>query len=879
MPPKRSDKKRTVVLIDGHALVHRAYHALPPLTAAGGEVVNAVFGFVSLLLKMYEDLKPDYVLAAFDLPGPTFRHEAFEGYKAQRVETPSDLNGQFPKVKEVLAAFNVPVLEAEGFEADDVIGTLVDKLEERDDVRLMILTGDLDTLQLVSPKTSVYTLKRGMSDTVVYTPKTVRERYEGLRPQQVVDLKGLKGDPSDNIPGVPGVGEKTAIQLLSQFGTIENVYTAIEKSESQKNQKSNIKTEKTGLTPKVIEKLLAFKDQAFFSKELATIRRDAPIRFALEEAAVKDIDRAKVGALFKRFGFYTFLQRLPEHLRSRAPDEASRETTETGAAFDASTLAFAFTESGELDIASAKDAATTVSPADMPAALRAAIALPTVAKVFHDEKQILKAFHRAGIALAGECFDTMIAAYLLNPGSRDYSLERIAFREFRRTPGALTHPACLAYELVEPLRAKLEEAGAWKLFSDLEMPLVPILAAMEEAGITVDAEKLRELSKTLAKELAAIARTIFKLAGEAFNINSTQALRKILFEKLQLSAKGLKKTPTGALSTAAGGLDKLRGSHPIVPLVLDYRELSKIKSTYADALVELINPETGRVHTTFNQTVTATGRLSSSDPNLQNIPTFGEYGKAIRDSCIAARGYTLLSCDYSQLQLRIAASVAKDEKMIAAFRAGRDIHALTAAEIFNVPIEEVTPEQRREAKALNFGVLYGMGATGFAESAGIERSRAKEFIERYRTEFTGITLYTEAVKLQARDLGYVETLLGRRRHLADILSPNQMLRAAAERMAINHPIQGLEADIVKLAMLAIDKLLYGREDDCRMLLQVHDELVFEVRPELVDEFAPKILAAMEGVFLLEVPLIAEAKEGKRWGSMNGYQIANSKKQK
>ncbi|MBI3305484.1 DNA polymerase I [Candidatus Parcubacteria bacterium] len=865
-------KKKTVVLIDGHALIHRAYHALPPLTAAGGEVVNAVYGFVSLLFKMYEDLRPDYVLAAFDLPGPTFRHEAFEAYKAQRAETPSDLDSQFPKVKEVLHAFNVPVLEAEGFEADDVIGTLVEKLEERDDVRLVILTGDLDTLQLVSSKTSVYTLKRGMSETVEYTPQAVRERYEGLKPSQVADLKGLKGDPSDNIPGVPGVGEKTAIQLLQNFGTIEKLYAVLENTKP-KTQSPN-KAQSTKLSPKLVEKLLANKDQAFFSKELATIRRDAPIRFRLEDASVKGIDRAKISALFKRFGFYTLLKRLPGELKAEAPQIETREAAATTIAKTAGTLALALTDSGTLDVASSKHAATTVGFGDIPPELRATLSSANVVKIFHDAKSILKLLRRAGVNVRGEPpaggFDTMVAAYLLAPGSRDYSLERLAFREFRRTPGTLTHPACLAFELAEPLKTKLEKAGAWPLFQKIEMPLVPILAEMEEAGITVDATALRELSKTLSAELKKRAAKIYKLAGEEFNVNSTQVLRKILFEKLQLSVKGLKKTPTGELSTAAGGLEKLREVHPIVPLILEYREIFKIKSTYADALPELLSPETGRVHTTFNQTVAATGRLSSSDPNLQNIPTFGEYGQAIRNAFMAARGYTLLACDYSQLQLRIAASLAKDEKMLAAFRAGRDIHALTAAEIFEVPIGKVTPEQRREAKALNFGVLYGMGVTGFAESAGIERQRAKEFIERYKREFFGISVYMEAVKMQARNLGYVETLLGRRRYLPEILSPNNMLEAAAERMAINHPIQGLEADIVKLAMIEIGKLLRGREEDCRMLLQVHDELVFEIRPEFVAELAPKILAAMEGVFTLEAPLVAEAKAGKRWGNMEEF---------
>ncbi|MBI2624039.1 DNA polymerase I [Candidatus Parcubacteria bacterium] len=871
----RAHKKKTVVLIDGHALIHRAYHALPPLTAAGGEVVNAVYGFVSLLLKMYEDLQPDYVLAAFDLPGPTFRHEAFEEYKAQRAETPSDLDSQFPKVKEVLGAFNVPVLEAEGFEADDVIGTLVEKLEEHDDVRLVILTGDLDTLQLVSGKTSVYTLKRGMSDTVEYTPKGVRERYEGIKPSQVADLKGLKGDPSDNIPGVPGVGEKTAIQLLQEFGTIERLYALVEKP--RLNQKSNIKMQKTGLSPKLIEKLLANKDQAFFSKELATIRRDAPIQFRLEDAAVKDIDRAKVQALFKRFGFYTLLNRLPSRFQPSAPAKTTHPAKTAAFSAQATSIALALTEDGQLDLASGAEAAMTVNSADIPQDVKSLLVSPRVTKIFHDQKAVLRKIHLAGAECAGETFDTLIAAYLLAPGSRDYSLERIAFREFRRTPGALAHPAALAYELVPALRAKLEGAGAWRLFSELEMPLVSVLARMEEAGIAVDAAALRELSKTLERELAKRAAKIYQLAGEEFNINSTQALRKILFEKLQLSVKGLKKTPTGELSTAAGGLEKLREAHPIVALILEYREIFKVKSTYADALPELINSKTDRVHTTFNQTVTATGRLSSSDPNLQNIPTFGEYGKAIRNAFVAAKGYTLLSCDYSQLQLRIAASLAKDEKMLAAFRAGRDIHALTAAEIFAVPIEKVTPEQRREAKALNFGVLYGMGATGFAESAGIDRGRAKEFIERYKEEFSGISVYMEAVKMQARNLGYVETLLGRRRYLPEILSPNHMLQAAAERMAINHPIQGLEADIVKLAMIEIDKLLRGRAEDCRMLLQVHDELVFEIRPEVVEELALKIIHAMESVFKLAAPLVAEAKAGERWGNMMEYQISNIKK--
>ena len=755
-------------MIDGHALVHRAYHALPPLNTGSGELVNAVFGFSSILLKTLKDLAPDYIAATFDLAGPTFRHKEFEAYKATRVPAPDELYAQIGRVKDVLAAFNIPVFESPGFEADDVIGTIV-KQAKKDKVKAIIVTGDLDTLQLVDKNTSVYTLKKGVKETMMYDAAAVRERFAGLSPEQMKDYKGLKGDPSDNIPGVPGIGEKTAIQLLKDFGSLENLYKELEKShpagghpkgEKIKNQKSKIKIK----NQKLADKLLEFKEQAFFSKYLATIKQDAPIKFKLPDALTRDFDKEKVVKIFKDLGFYSLVNRLPE-----------------------------FDKNGQIKkIESVK----LVGPAKS-----ATAALPLG----------------------------------LEPGPEE----------------------------------KIEQARTQGVLSDktyqLEKDLSPIISQMQKNGIKLDTAHLKKLSGQLGGEMTKLEKEIIKLAGTEFNVNSPQQLSQILFEKLGLQVKGLKKTPGKVISTAAPELVKLRGQHQIIDLILRQRELQKLKTTYIDALPSLVGAD-GRLHTTFDALGTTTGRLSSKNPNLQNIPIRTELGNEIRKAFVAAKGHKLLSADYSQIELRVVAHLAQDKEMIRIFKEGKDIHDATAAEILGVPESEVNKDSRRMAKVLNFGVIYGMSLHGFAEAAGVDLARAKEFIKKYFLEFAGVAKYIEKTKKDAARDGFVQTLFGRKRFIPEINSSAWNLKQAAERMAINMPVQGSAADLLKMAMVSIAKSEWLVANS-RMLLQVHDELVFEVADDKVPEAATQIKAIMENIYQLAMPLKVEVEAGENWGEL------------
>lgn len=731
-------KQKLLVLIDGHALVHRAFHALPPLNTGKGELVNAVYGFISILLKVVKDLKPDYLAATFDLPKPTFRHEEFEAYKAKRVKAPDELYAQIGRVKEVLAAYNVPVFEKEGYEADDVIGTIVRQVKNKK-IKVIIVTGDLDTLQLVNENVNIFTLKKGVRDTAIYDVKAVKDRY-GLEPGQMNDFKGLKGDPSDNIPGVPGVGEKTAIELLKKYGSIENLYEKIAKPGSkEKNQK-------------LVEKLLANKEQAFFSKYLATIKTDVPLKFNLADALEHDYDKEKVIKLFKELGFYSLVDRL-------APAEKKE------------------TAGGEKKEANVADSG--------------------LAEVFGKIKQ--------------------------------------------------------AYE----------QGILSKKIYELEKNLAPVIKTMERNGIKIDCGYLKKLGEKFGRQLAGLEEKIYKSAGIKFNINSPQQLSEILFSRLGLITKGLKKTPGKVISTAAAELEKMRGQHEIIDLITEYRELAKLKNTYIDALPKLIAAD-GRLHTSFDQLGTTTGRLSSRNPNLQNIPVKTEIGREIRKAFVAEKGQKLLAADYSQIELRIVADMAHDENMIEFFWENKDIHTLTAAEVFAVAQENVTKGMRQAAKVLNFGVIYGMSMHGFAQAAGVELALAKNFIAKYFAEFPGVAHYVERTKKEAAKNGYVETLFGRKRFIPEINSSAWNLRAAAERMAINMPIQGTAADLIKMAMVEIAK--HPALND-KLLLQVHDELIFEVPENEIKETAGKIKEIMENIFSLSVPLKVEIETGDNWGEM------------
>jgi DNA polymerase I-like protein with 3'-5' exonuclease and polymerase domains/5'-3' exonuclease len=729
-------KKEKILIIDSHALIHRAYHALPPMTSPQGENVNAVYGFASVLLRVIKELKPDYIVTAIDSAGKTFRHEEFVEYKAKRPMVDDDLINQFPKSRELAEAFGIPVLAKTGYEADDIIGTVVEKLKNKKNLLKIIVTGDLDSLQLVDDENIlVYTLKKGVSETITYNEEAVKTRFEGLLPNQMIDYKGLKGDPSDNIPGVKGIGEKTAIQLLQKFKTLEGVYKNL-------NDKS--------ISKSVKEKLEKSKDIAFLSKKLATIDRNVPIEFDFEKCAFDLKNDDEIKKLFFRLGFKSLVNRIND-----------------------------------------------------------IIALGTAGSI------------------------TPVQTELIGD------------------------------ELEELYKNGVFSEKIYKIEKDLR----PVLRKIEKTGFLLDVEFLKKISVKISLELEEIKKEVIKIAGVDFNLNSTHELGKIIFEKLELGGKKIKKTKTGIYSTASDELEKIKGASPIIPLMLKWREFSKINSTYIDALPRLVSAKDGRIHTTFKQFGAITGRLSSENPNLQNIPTKGEYGLEIRKAFIAPKGYLILSADYSQIELRIAAVLSQDSKMIETFKRGEDIHSRTAAEIFNVPIEKVTKEMRREAKTLNFGVLYGMGARAFAQSSGISFGDAQEFIHEYESDFAGLAKFMREMKEKAKAQGYVETLWGRKRYMVELNSPNPGIRSAGERMAINMPIQGTAADIIKSAMVFLDNKI-GKEKDINMILQVHDELVFEVKKEFAEKYAKIIKEGMENVAKLSVPIDVEVEVGDNWGELN-----------
>jgi len=788
-------KMRKLILIDANALIHRAFHALPPLKNPAGIITNAVYGFSSTLLKMLKDLEPDYIIAAYDLPGPTFRHEAYEKYKIHRAKAPDELYSQIPYTKKVLEGLGIPSYEMKGFEADDIIGTLADKFGKEKDLKVIVVTGDLDTLQLVKDKKIVvYTMKKGLSDTVIYDEDMVKERY-GLKPEQLTDYKGLKGDPSDNIPGVPGIGDKTASELLKEYGSIEKLY---------KEVKSKSAGWRTKIKESIKKKLLENEEQARFSKELAMMVKDLKIDIDLKGADwKKNFNRADLEKTFRELNFMSLIARIPVLRNSSSAPITPRQ-----------------------------------------------LGLPKPGKISKGlEEQVKK---------------IQIAAWLLNSELKEPTLDEIYFSEFGKSVPAGDYKPGDISSLYEILRSKLKDAELLKVFEEVEIPLIPVLAEMEKNGIKIDQKAIKELGKFTAQEIKKLENKIYKLAGLKFNINSTQQLSEVLFNRLRIVGK-IRKTPKGKLSTRAAELEKLREVHPIISLILEYRELQKLKTTYIEPFPKLVAKD-GRLHTSFIQTGTVTGRLASQNPNLQNIPIKTELGQEFRKVFIAEEGYKLLSLDYSQIDLRIAAHVSGDEKMIAAFRKGIDIHTETAAEVFDLPLEKVTPEMRREAKALNFGIIYGMGPQGFARAAGIKQTEAKKFIERYFEEFKKIARYMEKMRDQAHDKGMVKNLFGRKRQLNEIYSSIPEMVRQAERMAINFPIQSMTSDITKLAMIKIYDYVRKnyKENVIKILLQVHDELVLEVKEEIAEKVAEELKEIMEKVYKLDAPLVAEAKAGNNW---------------
>ena len=732
-----AEKKKRLLVIDANSLIHRAFHALPPLSTSKGEMVNAVYGFLLAFFKAINEFHPDYIAAAFDYPAPTKREQKFKQYKAKRKKAPDELYSQIPMIQEVLGAFHVPVFEKAGFEADDIIGTIarvIPKRQVRPVVETVILSGDMDLLQLVDKKTKVYAMRKGIKDSVLFDEKKVVERF-GVVPKLVADWKGLRGDASDNIPGVSGVGEKTATQLLSEFDSLESLYSALESNEEIK-----------GASPRLKEKLLEEKDIAFLSKELATIDLAVPVDIKLSDLTWKGFDMQQAKEALLRFEFRALSARIPGLGKNMQPpeEESSDDTKE---------------------------------------------------KIDH----------------------------------------------------------------------LLQEEVISKQIYDLEIALAPVLRMMEETGIAIDKVFFKKLSDQFAKSLKKLEISITKKAGVAFNINSPKQLSEVLFGNLELSAKGLHKTPGGVISTASSELEKLKEKNPIVEEVLKYREVAKLQNTYVTPLPQLADRKS-RVHTHFDQLGAATGRLSSSNPNLQNIPLQGEWGKEIREGFVAKKGFELVSLDYSQVELRIASHIAKEERMQEVFLQGRDIHQETAAAVFGVKNTEVTPQMRFRAKALNFGILYGMGVRGFSQSAGVPYEEAQDFIDNYFVQFPHIAQYMQDTIESTRELGYAETLFGRRRYLPDIHSTTPHIRSSAERVAINHPIQGSSADIIKMAMVKIAKELHLQQEDCRMLLQIHDELLFEIQGDIVKARTKDIAVLMEEIVSLQVPLVVKKSFGKSWGS-------------
>ncbi len=872
-----------LIIIDGSSLVHRAFHALPLLRTAGGLYTNAVYGFTTMLVKLLTDYKPDLLAVAFDKGRVTFRTDTYQQYKAQRQATPGELSEQFPLIRELLGAFGIATLEEQGFEADDILGTLAAKAVKQG-CEVLIVTGDRDALQLIGPGTTVLLTRKGISEMEVMDLAALKEKY-GLTPAQFIDMKGLMGDTSDNIPGVPGIGEKTAMKLLAQFGSMENVLANVDSVAGKKLQ----------------ENLRQYAEQAVLSKHLATIVCDMPLDFYPESFTINP-DREAVKAVFAKFEFKNMLAKFDVLFAGTVNASAAQMAAET-IELVAPDVASSRSDMEALHMAARKQGALCCYPltaAHSPLAGLTGLAItcagktvyiPAVAEgwstVFdiladpgitvtaYDAKQLYNACRLQGTALNCPVSDLLIAAYLLDPTASAYPLVSLAEKYLGQTiilPAGdkylTTKPefAVWACGIIEQLRdafaSSLVSAGLDKLFMQVEMPLVEALSAMEITGIKVDRKYLQEMAISIAGKVEQLLGEIYQLAGEEFNVNSTKQLGIVLYEKLKLPI--IKKTKTG-YSTDAEVLEKLAGEHPLIDKLLEYRQLTKLKSTYLDGLETLIEPATSRIHTTFNQTVTATGRLSSSEPNLQNIPIRTDIGRRIRELFVPGDGYQcIMTADYSQIELRILAHMAGDASLLEAFRHNQDIHTRTAAEVFGLAMADVTPELRARAKAVNFGIVYGISDFGLARDIGVSRKEAGSYIESYFAKYQGVKRYIDEAVAGAHRDGYVTTLFGRRRHLPDINSSNFNQRSFAERTAMNTPIQGAAADIIKIAMNHVYQELKAAGLKSRLLLQVHDELVLEVTDDEYEQVALFVKNAMEQAVELSVPLLAEVKTGRNW---------------
>jgi DNA polymerase I len=920
-------------LIDGHGLAYRAYYAL---TAGGtrtnafqtssGEPTAGVYGFTSILLRIFQQENPDYLAVVFD-KGKSFRHEIYEDYKGTRAKMPDDLRSQVERMREIVDAFNIPRVELENYEADDVLGSLARWAAEEKGLGVKIITGDKDLLQLVTERVVVNLAGTKLSDAKDFFPADVEGKL-GVLPQKVVDFKALCGDPSDNIPGVKGIGEKTAVKLLAEYGSLEGIYVHLD--------------EISGRAKSALE---GGKESAFLSRKLAQIVTDLDMQLDLEQARIDRFNPKAVEDLFRELEFRTLIQPLNALVGKMHPVMPQGEqmdlfstTSEASASSEASEtikttivdspealadlvevikqaeLVAFDTETTDTDVMKAKLVGISLAldpdhgyyiplghqqgdqlPKDeVFKALSGLLSDPKIGKAGHNLKYDYMVLKRAGLTVSPLTFDTMIAEWLINPASRNLGLKNLAWV---RLGYEMTHieeligkgrsqktmdqvpiaeaasyaaaDAAICLRLIPQLGDELGTHNAQGLFNTMEMPLIPVLADMEEAGIKLDTAFFAKFSRELEEKLAEIETSIHQEVGYAFNLNSTQQLSEALFEKLGLEPPDrARKTASGYYSTAAGVLEAMTGQHPVIEWMLDYRELEKLRSTYVDSLPQQINPDTGRVHTSLNQTGTVTGRIASSNPNLQNIPIRTEIGRRVRNGFIAQPGWQLMAVDYSQIELRIVAHMAQDTAMLAAFRAGQDIHATTAAAVHGIQLKEVTPEMRRHAKAINFGLIYGMSAYGLTNATDLTLAEAENFIVAYFKEFPGVKGFLDGIREKAAEQGYVETLLGRRRYFPNLKQgAAHNIRQREEREAINAPIQGTAADIIKIAMLQLPDQIDGAGLKARMLLQVHDELIFEVPDEQLEETAELVREVMENAYTLDIPISTEAKVGKSWGTM------------
>lgn len=849
--------KKTLVILDSNSLLNRAFFALPPMTNQAGQPTGAIFGFTTMLFKIMDELKPDYIAAAFDKSKLNFRHNQYADYKAGRKPMPDELRQQFEPAKELLRAFHIGIFEIEGYEADDIIGTL-SKRFEGNELKVVIYTGDKDALQLISEHTMVMLTRKGVTEVDNYTLDSLKEKY-GLMPSGIIDLKGLMGDASDNIPGVPGVGEKTALKLLHEYGTVEGVLENIDKI-SGKKLKENLENH---------------KEDAIMSKQLATIDRNVPIEASLEEMKLKDGNPARLREVFTEYGFKSLMGRL-KAVSGEVPEET--KLPELNRQPDINDIIRKARLEKKLDFVIAYD---NKEPSGIITAGYSFISLDKIQDiedVLKDEAIVKNTYggkaaynlvKMKGMELKGLEFDGEIAAYLLNPSESSYSMGELIHRfagiTVTEDKSNTEQVAALFVEklptIKEQMLKEIKRLDMEKLFNDIEMPLVDTLSDMEVTGFKADKKTLEVMGHELGEEINTLTSEIYDMAGEEFNINSPKQLGVILFEKLNLPV--IKKTKTG-YSTDAEVLDELSSQHEIVEKILNYRGLVKLKSTYTDGLIACIG-EDGRIHSTFNQTVTATGRISSTEPNLQNIPIKMEQGRRIRKAFVpSSEEYVIMSADYSQIELRVLAHISGDESFIDAFSKGQDIHARTASEVFGIPLEEVTHEARSKAKAVNFGIMYGLSDFGLARDLKISRKEAKSYIENYFRRCRKIKEYLDRAVEEGKKNGYVRTLMNRIRYIPEINSSNHNTRSFGERLAMNTPIQGTAADIIKIAMVKVDRMLKQQGLKSRLILQVHDELILEVHRDELEQVRDLVKEQMEGAVELSVPMNVDINWGENW---------------